>query len=303
MDAAVRAQGEADEAWADARRVRKRAESEAEAAVKRVLDADRAAAGVLEQTAAAAPAGGGAGIPQAELPAPPPRKGNVFGAFFGGLFAGDFDQEGYDSTGLELSRAVGQTLSGLVAVGDVRDVAGNVSHGNWGGAGLSAFGIVPLFGDGAKIVKSGDNVVDATAAARRAEIMKRVSDNASRYMKSMDESVGGHSFVRHGADTTLDEQRRYAKEGVTPDGVKKKYPSNASRFLSHQDQLQAMQRAMTIRRQLGWDEVAVDMGRVVGEGYKVGGEEYVRTGRVIARFRPGEDYPYTAFPDLGGGGG
>lgn len=45
-----------------------------------------------------------------------------------------------------------------------------------------------------------------------------------------------------------------------------------------------------------WDDVSIDMKRIVGEGYLAGGGDVVRTRHVRVWFRIGQ--PYTAYPDL-----
>ncbi len=85
--------------------------------------------------------------------------------FVVGFFSGDFYQ---DSTSIPL--LAGQITSSVIpvvgTVADVRDVAGNLYHGEYAMAGLSALGIVPLAGDitksaakvGKVVVKNIDNV-------------------------------------------------------------------------------------------------------------------------------------------------
>lgn len=102
-------------------------------------------------------------------------------------------------------------------MGDVRDTAGNIANGNWGGAALSAVGIIPIAGD---ILKGGDSAADAARVARRAEIAKRAENLAGRNLAKLEDSIPNVHFAkRHGADTTLEQQYRRATEGVTPDGV------------------------------------------------------------------------------------
>jgi hypothetical protein len=45
---------------------------------------------------------------------------------------------------------IGQVLSGVVVVGDIRDFFANLFKGEWANAGLSAVGVVPIVGDAAK---------------------------------------------------------------------------------------------------------------------------------------------------------
>lgn len=70
--------------------------------------------------------------------------------FLCGLIAGDFLQE-TDS----VSVVLGQITSGLVPIADARDVIANAVHGDWGFAGLSAVGLIPVAGD---ITKTGSKI-------------------------------------------------------------------------------------------------------------------------------------------------
>ena len=70
--------------------------------------------------------------------------------FLCGLIAGDFLRE-VDSVAVVL----GQVISGLVPIADARDVIANLTHGDWGFAGLSAIGLVPVAGD---VTKTGSKI-------------------------------------------------------------------------------------------------------------------------------------------------
>lgn len=71
--------------------------------------------------------------------------------FVCGFVAGDFIQE-TDS----VATVMGQVISSFVPLVDIRDVAGNLVHGDYAFAGLSAIGLFPYAGDG---VKAGGKVV------------------------------------------------------------------------------------------------------------------------------------------------
>jgi hypothetical protein len=61
----------------------------------------------------------------------------------------------------------GQIASGIVLIGDVRDFLTNAGGGNFGGAALSAAGLIPVVGDGAKISKSLFTFAKRGAAAEK----------------------------------------------------------------------------------------------------------------------------------------
>ncbi|MDP9070332.1 MAG: hypothetical protein M3N68_03420, partial [Actinomycetota bacterium] len=86
---------------------------------------------------------------------------------------------------------------------------------------------------------------------RPARIAHLAEASAQRYLSRLEQSVpGAHFLARHGAQTTLEQQFRRATTGMTPDGVQH-IPRNASRFLTHRDQLEVIQRAQDIHRQTG----------------------------------------------------
>ena len=70
--------------------------------------------------------------------------------FLCGLIAGDFLQETES-----VSVVLGQITSGLVPIADARDVIANAVHGDWGFAGLSAVGLIPVAGD---VTKTGSKI-------------------------------------------------------------------------------------------------------------------------------------------------
>lgn len=57
-----------------------------------------------------------------------------------------------ESTYNSMAYLAGQVLSGLVAIGDIRDAIGNIANGDSLGFLLSLVGLIPVIGDGAKII-------------------------------------------------------------------------------------------------------------------------------------------------------
>ncbi|HYG59522.1 MAG TPA: transglutaminase domain-containing protein, partial [Symbiobacteriaceae bacterium] len=93
-------------------------------------------------------------------------------AFLNGLILGDFDWEGYDDGWLEAIRIAGQIVSGLVAIGDIRDAIAAAwrlyqTGGREGGLELvlSLIGIIPLIGDVLKGGKFAPDVIEAVTKA------------------------------------------------------------------------------------------------------------------------------------------
>lgn len=96
------------------------------------------------------------------------------GAAMGGFIFGDWSW-GAEHVGRltpnqrqSLQYLSGQIVSGIVVVGDVRDIIANVGAGDLGGALLSAAGFVPAIGDGAKIVSASAKFIKAGARAEKA---------------------------------------------------------------------------------------------------------------------------------------
>jgi filamentous hemagglutinin len=83
--------------------------------------------------------------------------------------------------------------------------------------------------------------------------------------------------------------------GMTPDGFAGRVV-NAARFVTHQAQLRALQRALTIFRQTGQRVFEFDMGGIIGEGFLKGGTTYAQTTTVLAVFKAGK--LLTLYPKL-----
>jgi hypothetical protein len=121
--------------------------------------------------------------------------------------------------------------------------------------------------------------------------------NTGRRLAEIDQAGGGHSYARHGPQTTPEELMNRVHTGLTPDGVAGQ-PQAASRFLSNQDQLEAIQRAQTIRAQTGDDVLDVQMDRIIGEGYPRNALSYddlIRTSNVRVVFNT-DGTVKTAYP-------
>ena len=90
--------------------------------------------------------------------------------------------------------------------------------------------------------------------------------------------TGTHFYSRHGAQTTYTQQMVRSLERLSPDGVQGKRAVDASRFLTHQDQLEAYYKAMQLQQR------DFDMGRVIGDGYIKGTGVYKTTTKVRVFF-------------------
>ena len=109
---------------------------------------------------------------------------------------------------------------------------------------------------------------------------------AKKLIQNLEKTIGSenvHGLRRHGAGTTRAQQRYSARTGVCPDG-KRGRPEDSSRFLSPEDQAEAIQIALKKAPENG-GPVVFDMGRIVAEGYLKGGRgPLIQTSQVQATF-------------------
>ena len=109
---------------------------------------------------------------------------------------------------------------------------------------------------------------------------------AKKLIQNLEKTIGSenvHGLRRHGAGTTRAQQRYRARTGVCPDG-KRGRPEDSSRFLSPEDQAEAIQIALKKAPENG-GPVVFDMGRIVAEGYLKGGRgPLIQTSQVQATF-------------------
>ncbi len=155
---------------------------------------------------------------------------------------------------------------------------------------------VPGDATGARVDEGEPALPKMTVEQRRARIDELSESVFYRRLKEMEESIdGAHFQQKHGAQTTLQSQLDRVKEGKNPttgeieryEKGKKKgepvIPSAATRFLSHRDQFNAIQRAQLIFRQSGIDasRQPIEMGKKIGEGFKREGLQYGEQTRAI----------------------
>jgi len=95
---------------------------------------------------------------------------------------------------------LGEILTGLVAVGDVRDAAGALIDGKLGDAFWAAVGIVPVAGDAVKIGRRARDVI-ARFPARRGQalgLLIKLFPNGSLKRQALDAATdGGYSALRN----------------------------------------------------------------------------------------------------------
>ncbi|MGZ9667216.1 RHS repeat-associated core domain-containing protein [Pseudomonas sp. GNP014] len=128
-----------------------------------------------------------------------------------------------------------------------------------------------------------------TAQERRARLDEVAEENAHRRLVEMEKATqDAHFLEKHGKQTTLASQQERSMTGRNPTtGVievysngrragQPKIPSAATHFFSYRDQLNAIHRAQLVFRRNGQlaSKEPINMGKVVGEGYKRGGVVY-----------------------------
>lgn len=178
-------------------------------------------------------------------------------------------------------------------------------------------GCRPAVGDqdpAAKVgVDEGEPALPMTAEQRRARIDELAEANTYRRLDEMERSIdGAHFLQKHGAQTTAGAQLERVTTGRNPgtgnidvyergrNTGQPAIPSAATRFFSHRDQLNAIHRAQLIFRRAGIvaSKKPIEMGRVIGEGYKREGLEYAQhTKAIVILDRNG--LPKTAYTGSG----
>ncbi len=78
-----------------------------------------------------------------------------------------------DPVRASLAYFTGQMLTGLLAVGDIRDFVAAILRGQWGNAAWAAVGVVPYAGDAAKIGKKLQELI-TKFPGRRAELLRLI---------------------------------------------------------------------------------------------------------------------------------
>ncbi len=136
-------------------------------------------------------------------------------------------------------------------------------------------------------------------AERQARINQLAEANAHKELQKMEAATpGAHFLEKHGAQTTLPSQLERASTGKNPTtGVietftkgkkagQAKLPSAATRYISHRDQLNAINRALQIFKRTGDVDLAaepIERGRKIGEGYKKGSLSYGSQTKAVTR--------------------
>ncbi|WP_217492523.1 hypothetical protein, partial [Paenibacillus sp. KS1] len=142
---------------------------------------------------------------------------------------------------------------------------------------------------------------------RSARLQQLAEENAHRILQDLENSIARAHFVeRHGAQTTLQSQYDRAAQGINPTtgvvdtdrrGIPR-IPTAATKFLSHRDQVNMIQRAQQILDNAGDPLKAQEpiiFDHIIGSGYQRGTLDYgtSRSGQV---FFNRNNQPITSFP-------
>ncbi|RQO49496.1 RHS repeat-associated core domain-containing protein, partial [Pseudomonas sp. KBW05] len=149
-------------------------------------------------------------------------------------------------------------------------------------------------------------------AERQAKIDELAESNAHRRLLELEASIPGAHFVeKHGAQTSLESQLERVQTAKNPTtgeieifdrgrrAGQPRLPSAATHFLSHRDQLNTIDRAILIFKLNGRAEIQkpMNMGKVVGEGYKRDGLEYGKQTKATVHLNQ-DGKPITAYTEF-----
>ncbi|KQM54725.1 hypothetical protein ASE80_20005 [Pseudomonas sp. Leaf15] len=149
-------------------------------------------------------------------------------------------------------------------------------------------------------------------AQRQARINELGEANAHRRLSELERSIpGAHFLEKHGAQTSLESQLERVITARNPttgeietftrgrNAGQPRPPSAATHFLSHRDQLNAIDRAILIFKLNGRADIQapMDMGKIIGEGYKRDSLEYGKQRKAIVYFNS-NGKPITAFTEF-----
>ncbi|WP_426135222.1 RHS repeat-associated core domain-containing protein [Pseudomonas sp. PWP3-1b2] len=162
-------------------------------------------------------------------------------------------------------------------------------------------------------VNQGEPVLpQLSRAQRQARINELGEANAHRRLTELEASnPGAHFLEKHGAQTTLESQLERVQTAKNPTtGEIERYtsgphagaprtPSAATHFLSHRDQLNAIYRAQFILKHvnLSASRQPMNMGKIIGEGYKKDGYKYGKTKKAKVILNEAGQ-PITAYGDF-----
>jgi RHS repeat-associated protein len=192
-------------------------------------------------------------------------------------------------TGANVGAGIANKFGDLMAIGFALSSVGKIS-----GELIGLYVEQKLAQASAKLVNT-----EALQALMRENVTKQLlnsSISAEAKLAALESGTqGAHFLSRHGAQTTLAQQLTRATSGLTPDGVVGKAVAS-SRFLTNELQLEAYEAALK-QYKAGDGSVTVDLGKVIGEGFKKKGSSVQQTSKATAYFNNNGEI-VTIFPDL-----
>ena len=128
---------------------------------------------------------------------------------------------------------------------------------------------------------------------------------ARQIVDAANKNKNAHTIEKHGKQTTNEQQKRRANEGIEPDGTPS-YKTDSSRWLRNVDTSDGI--AVAKRR---WKEkirlnpnlknesisIEIDFDKPVGEGYLKNTDNLIKTNRAIFRFDENGDL-ITSYPEI-----
>ncbi|MEX5545828.1 RHS repeat-associated core domain-containing protein [Pseudomonas pergaminensis] len=151
-----------------------------------------------------------------------------------------------------------------------------------------------------------------TRAERQTRIDELAESNIHRRLAELETSIpGAHFLEKHGAQTSFASQLERVTTARNPttgeieifDRGRRagtpRPPSAATHFLSHRDQFNAIERAILIFKLNGRAETSrpMDMGKIIGEGYKREGLEYGKQTKAVVHLNT-DGKPITAYTEF-----
>jgi RHS repeat-associated protein len=174
------------------------------------------------------------------------------------LESGEFYQSFYEGLlQARIEAGVGGVLGGILAPGVY--VVGGVAKVFSTRSATGAKACLDAERQAGNISKAQFEALDS----RLAEFTRREKE-AEKALQNYQHQNGpeSHFYSKHGAQIEMYEQRIRANTGLAPDGTWPNKTVDSSRFISHQDQLEAY----NIAKNIGYSDT-YDMKRIIGEGF------------------------------------
>ena len=162
---------------------------------------------------------------------------------------------------------------------------------------------VPDLNKAGKLATKGAIDGAVTGASLHPAVVPSERKSAKMVEAAGNENKNAHTLPKHGKQTTLEQQKLRANEGIAPDGSMDRKLRDASKWLRHVDTADGIQVAK--RR---WEEmrrlnpefnenIIIKFDKPVGEGYLKGSNNLIKSNEAIFRFNAKGDL-ITSYPLL-----